>query len=118
MSDQPETASFRTIAEQRDATLASIATGAAMMGAALHQLEEIDWRLGMTAPEVRDKLSEDWNRVTHFVAEHISRFMPDERVARPKEGIRPLQARVADADDLEKIIKEKQAPRGRSSHRW
>lgn len=113
MFDHADESRFNAIARQRDATMVSIATGAAMLGAALHQLEQIDDRLAQAEPGVRAKLEEDREKVGIFVAELVSKFLPPGPVHRPRDGIRPLSARVSDADALIDMAKHPPSPPAR-----
>jgi hypothetical protein len=92
---------IRAAAESRAATLASIETGVHMLSVALHQLTQIDAKLGRLAPAVGRRLHADQQEVGAFVAEHLDRYLPPERREPPADGVRPLPTRVASARALE-----------------
>ncbi|MEI8393869.1 MAG: hypothetical protein WCF85_03970 [Rhodospirillaceae bacterium] len=101
MLDTRNKSAIRSITESRAAALASIETGAHMLTAALKQLAAIDSRLIRHVPDLRVKLKADEDEVGVFVAELIDQYLPLTRYKPPRDGVRPLPARVASARTIE-----------------
>ena len=92
---------IRNATESRAATLASIETGAHMLAAALRQLVAVDDKLTRLAPRVGRRLQNDQEEIGVFVAELLDHYLPRERHQPPRDGVRPLPARVASARTVE-----------------
>ena len=103
MPDNAEPSPLRAATQSRAAILASIETGAHMLSAALRQLDAVDTKVERLAPAVGHRLQMDREEIGEFIAELIDRYLPAERRGTPKNGVRPLPARVASARTLESL---------------
>ncbi|MEI6559273.1 MAG: hypothetical protein WCO00_12785 [Rhodospirillaceae bacterium] len=103
MPDSSETSPLRAATQSRAAVLASIETGAHMLSAALRQLDAVDRKVERQAPNVSPRLQADREEIGEFIAELIDKYLPAERRGTPRNGVRPLPARVASARTLEAL---------------
>ena len=103
MPDNAEPSPLRAATQSRAAILASIETGAHMLSAALRQLEAVDGKIERLAPGVSYRLQADREEIGEFVAELIDQYLPEERRGTPKNGVRPLPARVASERTIEAL---------------
>ena len=94
---------LRAATQARAAILASIETGAHMLSAALRQLDSADSKILHLAPNVSDRLRTDHDEIAIFIAELIDKHLPTERRGTPRNGVRPLPARVATARTIEAL---------------
>ncbi|MEI6984662.1 MAG: hypothetical protein WCK65_00895 [Rhodospirillaceae bacterium] len=95
---------IRAATESRAATLASVETGTHMLAAAFRQLIAADAKLTRMAPELAPQLLDDMEEVGKFVAELIDQYLPPGRRRPPRNGVRPLPARVASARTIENSV--------------
>ena len=103
MTSSSEPSPLRSATQSRAAVLASIETGAHMLSAALRQLDAVDTKVERLAPSVRHRLAADREEIGEFIAELIDQYLPAERRGTPRDGVRPLPARVASARTLESL---------------
>ena len=103
VADSSQPSPLRDATQSRAAILASIETGAHMLSAALRQLELVDRKVERLAPAVSRRLQIDRDEIGVFLAELIDQYLPPERYGTPRDGVRPLPARVASARTLEAL---------------
>ncbi len=103
MFNSSDTSPLRAATQSRAAVLASIETGAHMLSAALRQLDTVDTKVERLAPAVAQRLLADRQEIGVFLAELIDKYLPTERRSCPRDGVRPLPARVASARTIESL---------------
>ncbi len=103
MLDSSDPSPLRAATQSRAAVLASIETGAHMLAAALRQLDAVDTKVERLAPGVAQRLLADREEIGVFLAELIDKYLPSERRGTPRDGVRPLPARVASARTIESL---------------
>ena len=102
-SSDSEPSPLRAATQSRAAVLASIETGAHMLSAALRQLDSVDTKIERLAPGTGHRLLADREEIGEFIAELIDKYLPPERRGTPRDGVRPLPARVASARTIESL---------------